>query len=50
MGIYEEVVAYNVDQCIDRAHQFGKTYFYKKSSKKNVRALLLNLQNSNIAQ
>ena len=41
MGIFEEVVAYNVDQCIDRAHQFGKTYFYKKSSKKKCKSIIV---------
>ena len=39
----------NVDGYIDRAHRIGKPYFGKKASK-NVRALLLNLQYSGIAQ
>ena len=49
VGMFEEAGAGNVDGYIVRAHQIDKTYFDKKSLK-NVRALLLNLQYSGIAQ
>ena len=47
--MFEEADPGNVDGYIDRAHRIGKPYFGKKASK-NVRALLLNLQYSGIAQ
>ena len=49
VGMFEEAGAGNVDGYIDRAHRISKTYSDKKSSK-NVRALLVNLQHSSIAQ
>ena len=49
VGMFEEAGAGNVEGYIDRFHRISKTYSDKKSSK-NVRALLLNLQHSGIAQ
>ena len=49
VGMFEEVSAENVDDHIDRAHRISNLTSIK-SLQKNVKALLLNLQHSGIAQ